>query len=115
MNDKPRVGDVLSSNLSEAQFVVLETGDADRMASLDGEPLHRGRRPACSAPVSAGPHDLCGGRRHLDPHTGLILLCVRPGRGHLNYDGRRLVEMTRTKPQLMAKATPQLAKLRECG
>ena len=92
MTERPACLDVLSSSASRARFLVIETGIADGMPSINGGVMmSRGKPQACStAKGLEADGDLRGGERYVDVVTGLTLLCVRPGRGPLCYDGRRL-------------------------
>jgi hypothetical protein len=93
MSDRPRTGDVLCSGASNARFFVVDGGSAARMPRLGGAKMARGERQPCSEPVSGG--DQCvlqGGRRYVDPATGLTLLCIQPGEGALSYEDRPMVQ-----------------------
>jgi hypothetical protein len=92
MSDRPRTGDVLCSGASNARFVVLDGGSAAHLPRLGGAAMVRGKRQPCSEPVSSGDQcDLQGGRRYVDPTTGLTLLCIQPGDGALYYEDRPMV------------------------
>jgi hypothetical protein len=89
MSDRPRTGDVLCSGVSTARFLVLDGGSAAHLPRLGGAAMVRGRRRPCSEPVSGGDQcDLQGGRRYVDPATGLTLFCIQPGDGALYYEDR---------------------------
>jgi hypothetical protein len=104
MIEQPVRGDVLCSPVSDARFLVIDTGAAIAMPCVDGVPMSRGKLQACSAAggVRSG-GELRGGQRYTDPATGLTLLCIRPGRGRLCHEGRRLIlEGTRRSRPPMA-------------
>jgi hypothetical protein len=90
MTERPSIGDVLCSPTSEARFLVIETGAADSPPSVNGAVLAPGERQACSAPGGGSARDLQGGKRYVDVVTGLMLLCIHPGRGPLDYEGRQM-------------------------
>jgi hypothetical protein len=92
MKERLSIGDVLCGSASDACFLVIDAGTAAGMPFVTGAALERGRpRPCSAAPPSTALFELEGGRRYVDPITGLTLLCVWPGRGPLCYEGRRLV------------------------
>jgi hypothetical protein len=92
MNDQPRLGDVLHSPVSSAQFLVTDPGTAVSMPTIGDVPLVRGRTRPCSTAVEPlGQCELQGGRRYVDVTRGLTLLCVWPGAGSLRHEGRPLV------------------------
>jgi hypothetical protein len=81
----------LCSSVSEARFVVIETFGVD-MPSIDDVAMFRGTRQPCSTVAHpASDSDLRAGRRYVDAISGLRLLCIRPGRGSLTYQGRPLI------------------------
>jgi hypothetical protein len=85
-------GQVLSSRTSEALFLVLITGTSASMPQLDDVDLVPDSPRPCS--MIAGNQqaaDYQGGRRYTHPGSGLVLLCVWPGRGVLTHLGSQLV------------------------
>jgi len=91
MNEQPKLGDVLHSPVSSAQFLVIDPGTAVSMPTIGDVPLVRGRARPCSAAAEpAGQCELQGGRRYVDVARGLTLLCVWPGPGSLRHEGRPL-------------------------
>lgn len=91
MAKRLRPWDVLCSPASEARFVVIEAGTAKAAPETGGAVMVRGKRQRCSiVEIPAADCDLLGGQRYADPVTGLVLLCVRPGRGPLCYEGRQM-------------------------
>jgi hypothetical protein len=91
MNEQSKLGDVLHSPVSSAQFLVVDPGTAMSMPTIGDVPLVRGRARPCSAAVEpAGQCELQGGRRYVDMARGLTLLCVWPGPGSLRHEGRPL-------------------------
>jgi hypothetical protein len=91
MNEQPKLGDVLHSAASSAQFLVIDPGTAMSMPTIGDVPLVPGRARPCSAAVEpAGQCELQGGRRYFDVARGLTLLCVWPGPGSLRLEGRPL-------------------------
>jgi hypothetical protein len=94
MSERPRTGDLLCSGASNARFVVLDGGSAAHLPRLGGAPMVHGKPQPCSEPVASGDQwDLRGGRRYVDPTTGLTLLCIQPGDGALCYGDRPMVDL----------------------
>lgn len=107
MKDRPAVGDVLCSTVSDARFLVTDPGAAVGMPTINGVRLVQGTGQPCSNAVhSTGDYELEGGRRYVDRVTGLTVLCIRPGQGSLLYQGRRLslVSHRSTRRRTMAHA-----------
>jgi len=62
------------------------------LPTLSGVPLVRGRRRASSSATrSEVDWQLKGGRRYVDVVSGLRLLCIWPGQGWLQCEGRGLI------------------------
>jgi hypothetical protein len=94
MSERPRTGDLLCSGASNARFVVLDGGSAVHLPRLGGAAMVHGTPQRCSEPVTSGDQwDLLGGRRYVDPTTGLTLLCIQPGDGALSYEDRPMVDL----------------------
>jgi hypothetical protein len=107
MIEQPVCGDVLCSPVSDARFLVIDAGAAIAMPSVDGVPMSRGKLQGCSAAGGAPTGgDLHGGRRYTDPTSGLTLLCIRPGRGRLCHEGRRLIPESNRRTRLPVSASP---------
>ena len=88
---RPAPDDALGNPASTARFLVIDRGTAQTMPLLAGRPLARSKRRPCGWPGKRTPDsDLQWGWRYVEPGSGLALLCIRPGRGPLEYDGRRL-------------------------
>jgi hypothetical protein len=99
-------GDVLCSSESAARFLVLDAGVAAGVPSVNGVVMFRGIRRPCSAVAEAETGcDLQGGVRYVDVVTGLVLLCIRPGRGLLSYGGRRLTRESHGRQRPLVAAT----------
>jgi hypothetical protein len=111
MNQRLCFGDVLCNSVSDARFLVIDSGTAVRMPALDGIALLHGKPQPCSKLAhSAAECELQGGRRYVDPTTGLTLLCIWPGRGSLRYDGKQMTPDDDMCEQLTpAAATPRRA------
>ena len=83
--------DVLRSSVSDARFLILDTGNADGIPSIGGVEMLPGEPGACSLARGPAPDDdLRGGQRYVDAVTGLTLFCIQSGRGPLCYQGRHL-------------------------
>jgi len=92
MNGRPRIGEVLLSPTADARFLVINPGTAMSLPTLSGVPLVRGRRRASSSATrSEVDWQLKGGRRYVDVVSGLRLLCIWPGQGWLQCEGRGLI------------------------
>jgi hypothetical protein len=105
MNEQPKLGDVLHSPVSSAQFLVIDPGTAVSMPTIEDVPLVRGRARPCSAAVEpAGQCELQGGRRYVDVARGLTLLCVWPGPGSLLHEGRPLATDAHGPRKLLFRA-----------
>jgi hypothetical protein len=83
-------GDLLCSPVSTARFIVVAAGTAVEMPTVDGVPLAPSRPQPCAATRRGQPFPLRGGQRYVDTQTGLIIMCVQPGDGALQYAGRSL-------------------------
>jgi hypothetical protein len=94
-------GLLCSSPVSDARFLVIHSpGD---MPAIDGSPMVRGVRQPCSAVVRpTSDCDLYAARRYVDAISGLRLLCMRPGRGSLSFQGRPLTQETLPTRRLVA-------------
>jgi len=91
MSKRLQPGEVLCSTVSGARFIVIRTGTALGMPSIDGVALFRGQLRPCSTMAQLRADcELQGGLRYTDPVTGLMLQCIWPGRGSLRYEGRWL-------------------------
>lgn len=106
MTTRPDFGEVLCSSVSDARFLVIERGTAEGMPSISDVVMFCGTRQPCS---TLGDPDvdceLRGGLCYVDVVTGLTLLCIRPGRGPLCFEGRRLAPSGNGRRRLPAAAS----------
>jgi hypothetical protein len=115
MSERPRCDDVLCSSVSDVRLLLIEVGAAESMPAVDGVVMVRGTPLPCSiADRSTADGELRAGRRYVDVVSGLTLLCIRPGRGVLCYQGRRLrLERSVRREWPSAAATQDLQSAQE--
>lgn len=95
---------ILRSDRSTARFLVIDSGVAASMPTVDGVTLRADRPLPCSASVIAGDTcDLRIGMIYVDPVTQLRLLCIQSGSGVLACEGRRLLAQPGARRQVLRK------------
>jgi hypothetical protein len=96
-----RVGQTLSAADEAGRFVVLKTGTARQLPSLNGRELVATPPMPCSAPQPRGSSrwDLEPGACYADEVTGLELRCTEGAAGDLLYADRPMTRLTQRKPR----------------
>ncbi len=92
-----RAGEVLTADPDGPKLLVLVASDSPCVVTYQGLVLRPGRPDPCSQPMLGAARDtpLRPGDLLEDHQSGLVVRCIRGGKGEVHCNGRQLVHRSR--------------------